>query len=134
MAHPKAMRETRPDIVAGPWSGNLGHSCKSVRDAIVEQLDELPFFNTFAGTTHPRAIELSAALVALMRPDGGAAVMFGNGGSDAVESALKISRQYHELRGGGCWRQVHHHGSQVHHHGSMDDPALLETYQRAVRS
>jgi len=26
----------------------------------------------------------------------------------------------------GRWRQVHHHGS-------MDDPALLERYQRAVR-
>ena len=119
MAHPKAMRETRPDIiargegcwvwdvdghkmldgVAGLWSSNLGHSCKPVRDAIVAQLDELPFFNTFAGTTHPRAIELSAALVALMRPDGVAAVMFGNGGSDAVEGALKIARQYHKLRG-----------------------------------
>ena len=119
MAHPKAMRETRPDIiargegcwvwdvdghkmldgVAGLWSSNLGHSCKPVRDAIVAQLDELPFFNTFAGTSHPRAIELSAALVALMRPDGVAAVMFGNGGSDAVEGALKIARQYHKLRG-----------------------------------
>jgi len=100
MARPRAMRETRPDIiargegcwvwdidghkmldgVAGLWSSNLDHSCKPVRDAIVAQLDELPFFNTFAGTTHPRAIELSAALVALMRPDGVAAVMFGNGG------------------------------------------------------
>jgi len=119
MAHPKAMRETRPDIiargegcwvwdvdghkmldgVAGLWSSNLGHSCRPVRDAIVAQLDELPFFNTFAGTTHPRAIELSAALVALMRDDGVAAVMFGNGGSDAVEGALKIARQYHKLRG-----------------------------------
>jgi adenosylmethionine-8-amino-7-oxononanoate aminotransferase len=34
-----------------------------VRDAIVAQLDELPFYNTFRGTTHPRAIELSARLV-----------------------------------------------------------------------
>ena len=119
MAHPKAMRETRPDIiargegcwvwdvdghkmldgVAGLWSSNLGHSCKPVRDAIVAQLDELPFFNTFAGTSHPRAIELSAALVARMRPGRVAAVMFGNGGSDAVEGALKIARQYHKLRG-----------------------------------
>ncbi|MBE7416928.1 MAG: aminotransferase class III-fold pyridoxal phosphate-dependent enzyme [Ideonella sp.] len=119
MAHPAAMRKTRPDIiargegcwvwdidghklldgVAGLWSSNLGHSCRPVRDAIVAQLDELPFFNTFRGTTHPRAIELSAALVALMRDDGVAAVMFGNGGSDAVEAALKIARQYHRLRG-----------------------------------
>jgi len=119
MAHPRAMKAGKPDIiargegcwvwdvdghrlldgVAGLWSSNLGHSCREVRDAIVAQLDELPFFNTFRGTTHPRAIELSRALVDLMRPDGVAAVMFSNGGSDAVESALKIARQYHKLRG-----------------------------------
>ncbi len=119
MAHPRAMREQRPDIiargegcwvwdvdghklldgVAGLWSSNLGHSCRPVRDAIVAQLDELPFFNTFRGTTHPRAIELSTQLVELMRPDGVAAVMFSNGGSDAVESALKVARQFHKLRG-----------------------------------
>lgn len=119
MANPAAMKKTRPDIiargegcwvwdvdghkmldgVAGLWSSNLGHSCREVRDAIVAQLDELPFFNTFRGTTHPRAIELSARLVDLMQPDGVAAVMFSNGGSDAVEGALKIARQYHKLRG-----------------------------------
>ena len=121
MAHPKAMKAegSRPDIiargegcwvwdidghklldgVAGLWSSNLGHSCKPVRDAIVAQLDELPFFNTFRGTTHPRAIEASRALVELMRPDGVAAVLFSNGGRDAVEGALKLARQYHKLRG-----------------------------------
>ena len=121
MAHPKAMKSegSRPDIiargegcwvwdidghklldgVAGLWSSNLGHSCRPVRDAIVAQLDELPFFNTFRGTTHPRAIEASRALVELMRPDGVAAVLFSNGGSDAVEGALKLARQYHKLRG-----------------------------------
>ena len=70
-----------------------------MRDAIVAQLDELPFFNTFRGTTHPRAIELSARVVDMMATDGVAAVMFSNGGSDAVEGALKIARQFHKLRG-----------------------------------
>jgi putrescine---pyruvate transaminase len=119
MAHPAAMRKTRPDIiargegcwiwdvdghkmidgVAGLWSSNLGHSNKRVRDAIVAQLDELPFFNTFRGTTHPRAIELSARIVKTMAPDGVGAVLFSNGGSDAVEGALKIARQYWKLQG-----------------------------------
>ncbi len=119
MAHPAAMKKTRPDIVArgegcwiwdvdghkmldgvgGLWASNLGHSARSVRDAIVAQLDELPFYNTFRGTSHPRAIELSARLVKLMSPDGVASVAFSSGGSDAVEGALKIARQYHKLRG-----------------------------------
>lgn len=119
MAHPKAMQQNKPDIivrgkgcwvwdidghkmidgVAGLWSCNLGHSNKRVRDAIVAQLDELPFYNTFRGTTHPRAIELSARIVRMMAADDVAAVMFGNGGSDAVEGALKIARQYWKLNG-----------------------------------
>ena len=119
MAHPAAMKKNPPDIVArgegcwiwdvdghrmldgvgGLWSSNLGHSAKPVRDAIVAQLDELPFYNVFRGTTHPRAIELSTRLVQLMEPEGVSAVLFSNGGSDAVEGALKIARQYHKLRG-----------------------------------
>ncbi len=119
MAHPAAMKKSKPDIVArgegcwiwdvdghkmldgvgGLWASNLGHSATSVRDAIVAQLDELPFYNTFRGTTHPRAIELSAQLVKMMEPDGVASVMFSSGGSDAVETALKLARQYHKLRG-----------------------------------
>ncbi|HJV68860.1 aminotransferase class III-fold pyridoxal phosphate-dependent enzyme [Ideonella sp.] len=119
MAHPAAMQKNRPDIisrgegcwvwdidghkmidgVAGLWSSNLGHSNKRVRDAIVAQLDELPFYNTFRGTTHPRAIELSARIVKTMAPDGVGAVLFGNGGSDAVEGALKIARQYWKVQG-----------------------------------
>ena len=119
MAHPKAMQDTPPDIivrgegswiwdvdghrmvdgVGGLWSANLGFGRTEVRDAIVEQLDELPFYNIFRGTTHPRAIELAERVVKLMQPDGVAAVFFSNGGSDAVEGALKLARQYWKLKG-----------------------------------
>ncbi|WP_432729196.1 aminotransferase class III-fold pyridoxal phosphate-dependent enzyme [Variovorax sp. W6] len=119
MAHPQAMQKTKPDIIArgegcwiwdvdghrmldgvgGLWAANLGHSNKAVRDAIVAQLDELPFYNVFRGTTHPRAIELSKRIVQTMEPDGVAAVFFSNGGSDAVEGALKLARQYWKLKG-----------------------------------
>jgi putrescine aminotransferase len=121
MAHPKGMKDTPPDIIArgegswiwdvdghkmidgvgGLWSANLGFGRQEIRDAIVAQLDELAFYNTFRGTTHPRAIELSTRLVKLMEPDGVAAVFFGNGGSDAVEGALKLARQYWKLQGQG---------------------------------
>ena len=121
MAHPKAMHDTPPDIIArgegswiwdidghrmvdgvgGLWSANLGFGRREIRDAIVEQLDELAFYNTFRGTTHPRAIELSTRLVRLMEPDGVGAVFFSNGGSDAVEGALKLARQYWKLQGQG---------------------------------
>jgi adenosylmethionine-8-amino-7-oxononanoate aminotransferase len=119
MAHPKAMLVAPPDIIAcgegcwvwdvdghkmldgvgGLWSANLGHSNQAVRNAVIAQMDTLPFYNAFRGTTHVKAIELSTRLVELMQPEGVAAMMFSNGGSDAVEGALKIARQYHKLRG-----------------------------------
>ncbi len=121
MAFPKAMQDSPPDIivkgdgvwiwdvdghkmvdgVGGLWSANLGFGRKEIRDAVVAQLDELPFYNVFRGTTHARAIELSERLVRMMRPDGIEAVFFCNGGSDAVESALKIARQYWKIQGQG---------------------------------
>jgi len=121
MSHPGTARDAPPDIVArgdgswiwdvdghrlidgvgGLWCANLGFGRKEIRDAIVAQLDELPFYNTFRGATHPRAIELSQKLVGLMAPDGVSAVHFSSGGSDAVDSALKLARQYWKLRGQG---------------------------------
>ncbi|MBN9463330.1 MAG: aminotransferase class III-fold pyridoxal phosphate-dependent enzyme [Burkholderiales bacterium] len=121
MAAPGAMRASPPDIivrgdgvwiedvdghrmvdgVGGLWSANLGFGRKEVRDAIVAQMDELAYYNAFRGTTHARAIELSARLVGMMRPDGIEAVFFSNGGSDAVEGALKLARQYWKIRGQG---------------------------------
>jgi putrescine---pyruvate transaminase len=119
MGHPGTARDAPPDIivrgdgswiwdvdgnklidgVGGLWCANLGFGRKEIRDAIVAQIDELPFYNTFRGSTHPRAIELSQRLVALMAPDGVAAVHFSSGGSDAVEGALKLARQYWKLKG-----------------------------------
>jgi putrescine---pyruvate transaminase len=119
MTHPGTVRESPPDIIArgegswiwdvdghrlidgvgGLWCANLGFGRKEIRDAIVAQLDELPFYNTFRGATHPRAIELSQRLVRLMASDGVGAVYFSSGGSDAVESALKLARQYWKVRG-----------------------------------
>jgi adenosylmethionine-8-amino-7-oxononanoate aminotransferase len=119
MAHPKSMQQSPPDIitrgegswiwdidghrmvdgVAGLWTVNLGFGRREIRDAIVGQLDELAYYNVFRGTTHPRAIELSDRLVGIMKPDGVSAVMFSSGGSDAVEGALKLARQYWKVKG-----------------------------------
>lgn len=119
MTHPGTVRDTPPDIIArgegswiwdvdghrlvdavgGLWCANLGFGRREIRDAIVAQLDELPFYNTFRGANHPRAIELSQRLVNLMEADGVGAVHFSSGGSDAVDSALKLARQYWKVLG-----------------------------------
>lgn len=119
MAHPAEMRASPPVIIAkangvmledvdghatvdgvgGLWCANLGHSCDPIKEAIRRQLDELPFFNTFRGTTNPPAIELAYELTEYFEPEGLTRAFFTSGGSDSVDTALRLARQYHKVRG-----------------------------------
>ncbi|WP_420861339.1 aminotransferase class III-fold pyridoxal phosphate-dependent enzyme [Algirhabdus cladophorae] len=87
------------DAVGGLWNVNLGYSCQPVKDAIAHQLDTLPYYSTFRGTTNDAAIELSYELAQFFGPDGMQRAFFTSGGSDSVETALRLARQYHKLRG-----------------------------------
>ncbi|MBN9622713.1 MAG: aminotransferase class III-fold pyridoxal phosphate-dependent enzyme [Actinobacteria bacterium] len=77
------------------------------------QLEKLAF-NTNWATAHPGAIELAERLAALS-PTGPAKVFFTNGGSESVEAAWKVIRQYHLGRGEpgrtkAIARQTSYHG------------------------
>jgi len=87
------------DAVGGLWNVNLGYSCDPVKRAIAEQLDRLPYYSAFRGTGTDRAIELSYALADWFRPEGLVRSFFTSGGSDSVETALRLARQYHKIRG-----------------------------------
>ncbi len=87
------------DAVGGLWNVNLGYSCQPVKDAIANQLDRLPYYSTFRGTTNDAAIELSFELSEFFAADGMASTFFTSGGSDSVETSLRLARQYHKLRG-----------------------------------
>ncbi|MEQ6247581.1 aspartate aminotransferase family protein [Sulfitobacter sp. HNIBRBA3233] len=87
------------DAVGGLWNVNLGFSCQPVKDAITAQLDRLPFYSTFRGTTNDAAVELSWMLREFFEPDGMSRCFYTSGGSDSVEVALRLARQYHKLRG-----------------------------------
>jgi putrescine---pyruvate transaminase len=87
------------DGVAGLWNVNVGHNRAEVKQAITAQLDELEYFQLFDGISHPRAEELAARVIDLAAPEGMRRVIFNSGGSDAVETALKIARQYWKLEG-----------------------------------
>lgn len=71
----------------------LGHSNTRVRDAVKEQVDKLAFAHTGFLTTEP-AEELADLLIA-HAPGELDRVYFVSGGSEAVESAIKLARQYH---------------------------------------
>ncbi|MCX2721096.1 aminotransferase class III-fold pyridoxal phosphate-dependent enzyme [Roseibium salinum] len=87
------------DAVGGLWNVNLGYSCAPVKQAIAEQLDKLPYYSIFRGTTNDAVIELSTMLRDFFEPDGLSRAFFTSGGSDSVEIALRLARQYHKLRG-----------------------------------
>ena len=63
------------------------------------QLNKLQYYSLFGGTTHGPAIELSKLLVDLTAQEGMTQAFFSTGGSEAVESAMKLARQYWKLAG-----------------------------------
>lgn len=87
------------DAVAGLWCTNLGYSNDAIKQAISDQLWELPYYSAFAGISNPPAIEASYAVQEFFSEDGMTRVFFTSGGSDAVDTALRMARQYHRLRG-----------------------------------
>ena len=87
------------DTVASLWNVNVGHNRREVIEAMKAQLDKLAYYSTFLNTSNPPAIELSARLVQMFAPERMKKVFFSSGGSDAVETALKLARQYWKLQG-----------------------------------
>ncbi len=76
---------------------NAGHGRSELADAAAAQIRELDFFTTWS-YAHPRAIEL-ASRIAQLAPPGLERVFFTSGGSEAVESAWKLARNYYRLHG-----------------------------------
>src|SRR5689334_19536239 len=76
---------------------NIGHGRADVAQAGADQARELGFFTNWS-YAHPPAIEL-AAKIASLAPGDLNRVFFTSGGSESVESAIKLVRQYHKLTG-----------------------------------
>jgi adenosylmethionine-8-amino-7-oxononanoate aminotransferase len=75
----------------------VGHHRRELIDAAVEQYHQLEFLDVFRWASVP-AIKLAEKL-AHMAPGSLNKVFFSPGGSEAVETAIKIARQYHFLHG-----------------------------------
>ena len=87
------------DAVGGLWNANLGYSCDPIKKAIADQLNELPYYSTFRGTSNDKAIELSCELNEWFAQEGMVRSFFTSGGSDSIETSLRLARQYHKARG-----------------------------------
>ncbi|MDX6448389.1 MAG: hypothetical protein QOD08_852, partial [Gaiellaceae bacterium] len=102
------------DALAGLFAVNIGYGYgEEVGEAAAAQMRELPFYTNWS-YAHPRAIEL-AAEVASLAPGDLNRVFFVSGGSEAVEAAWKLARQYHAARGERRWKAI---GRRLAYHGT----------------
>src|SRR5271154_6016356 len=85
------------DGLSALYCVNIGHGRAELGQAAARQAEELGFYTNWS-YAHPRSIEL-AARIAELAPGDLNRVFFTSGGSEAVESALKLGRQYHKLTG-----------------------------------
>ena len=85
------------DGISGLWVVNAGHGRREIAQAYADQAARLGYASTMTYTTTP-AVELASKLAELT-PGDLSRVFFASGGSEAVETAVKIAKQVQAMRG-----------------------------------
>ncbi|HUB99686.1 MAG TPA: aspartate aminotransferase family protein [Solirubrobacterales bacterium] len=114
------------DGLSGLFCVNAGHGRTEYGEAAARQVEELDFY-TLWSYAHPKAIELAARIASLAPADLNR-VFFTSGGSEAVESAIKLARNYHRALGKGqkhklIAREVAYHGTSL---GALSATGITE--------
>ncbi|MGH8237930.1 MAG: aminotransferase class III-fold pyridoxal phosphate-dependent enzyme, partial [Steroidobacteraceae bacterium] len=86
------------DGMAGLWCAHIGYGRPEMARVICDQVNELPFFNSFFGNAPQVTIRLAASLAALT-PAGITSFFFTNSGSEANDTIFKLARLYWHLKG-----------------------------------
>jgi adenosylmethionine-8-amino-7-oxononanoate aminotransferase len=84
--------------MSGLWCTALGYGNTELIDTVRQQMETLSFTHLFGGKTHPMAIELADRLSAML-PVPDARLFFGNSGSDANDTHVKLLRYYADVSG-----------------------------------
>jgi len=79
--------------LAGLWCTSLGYNNRELIDTLNEQMGKLCYSHMFGGKTHQVGMDLADKLNAMV-PVENAKVFFGNSGSDANDSHVKMLRYY----------------------------------------
>jgi len=86
------------DATASLWYANVGHGRQEIAHAAAEQMRRLAGYSIFGDHANEPARALAARLAALApMPD--SKVFLTTGGGEAIDSAVKIARRYHDARG-----------------------------------
>ena len=120
------------DAAGGAIVVNVGHGRASIADVMAHQVRRLAYAHGSAFTTEP--LETYAAAVADVLPVDDPAIYPVSGGSEAIETALKLARVYHLARGKPdrdvlISRYGSYHGNTI---GALDAggrPALRKPYE-----
>jgi adenosylmethionine-8-amino-7-oxononanoate aminotransferase len=104
------------DGLSGLFCSAAGHGRAELGEAAARQAEELDFYIIWS-YAHPRAIEL-ATRIASLTPGDLNRVFFTSGGSEAVESAIKLARAYHQRTGNPrktkfVSREIAYHGTTL---------------------
>ncbi len=85
------------DGLAGLFTTQVGHGREELARVAAQQIKELGFFPNWS-FQHPRSLELAKKLSEIA-PGDLSATFFVNSGSEAVETVIKLARQYHKANG-----------------------------------
>ncbi|KYO68621.1 aspartate aminotransferase family protein [Thermovenabulum gondwanense] len=85
------------DACSGALVSNIGHGVDEVIEAIYEQMKKVEFAHRFK-FSNEKIIELSEKIIKIS-PKEISRVLFASGGSEAVETALKLAREYYVEKG-----------------------------------
>ncbi len=110
------------DGFAGLWCVNIGYGRREIAEAVARQMNELPYYNTFFGTTNEPATLLAQKVTA---HTGGRMnhVFFTNSGSEATDTWFRMARVYWKALGQPS--KTHVIGRRNGYHGSTVAGASL---------
>jgi adenosylmethionine-8-amino-7-oxononanoate aminotransferase len=120
------------DGAAGLWCCNAGHNRDEITAAIKAQAEELDYSPAFQ-YGHAKGFA-AASRIAQLAPGDLNHVFFTNSGSEAVESALKVARNYHRLKGKGqkvklIAREIAYHGTTMGALSATGIPELRSQFE-----
>ncbi len=123
------------DGIGGLWCVNVGHGRPEIIDAITKQLETLDYYSTFYNFTHPAAAQLAEKL-ANLAPGNLNRVYFGNSGSVANDTAIRMLHHYNNRLGRPNKKKIlsrvgAYHGS-THLAMAMTTPAYSDGWDTAA--